>query len=239
MGCCEAKSDTASSFENLGSNTQCSSKAPGLTVAFKPELQADEEYPTLMLTIGKQDEYTSTTKERLDTKINGVEKATSKEKCEIAKIQEGTEDRQHVALAPEVEVKSAQPKPALAKAQQDANLVPRSEKPKELQLHEPPAQEAQVSQGEPKENAQTFDEISDALRDPARAAKVRAIPDRTKLEMYALFKQGSCGNCSTSRPGWTDMKGRAKWDAWKAKQGMSHDDAKEAYVELVTGLKVL
>ena len=29
------------------------------------------------------------------------------------------------------------------------------------------------------------------------------------------------------------MKGIAKWDAWKAKEGMSRDDAKAAYVTKV------
>ena len=27
-----------------------------------------------------------------------------------------------------------------------------------------------------------------------------------------------------------DMKGKAEWDAWKAKEGMSQDDAKAAYI---------
>ena len=30
-----------------------------------------------------------------------------------------------------------------------------------------------------------------------------------------------------------DPKGRAKWDAWESKKGMSQDDAKEAYVKYV------
>ena len=35
------------------------------------------------------------------------------------------------------------------------------------------------------------------------------------LEVYALFKQGEFGDCNTERPtGWTDMAGKAKWDAW-------------------------
>ena len=38
---------------------------------------------------------------------------------------------------------------------------------------------------------------------------------------------------NTERPGMLDMKGKAKWDAWKAKEGMSQDDAKAAYIAKV------
>jgi len=67
--------------------------------------------------------------------------------------------------------------------------------------------------------------------------------DQELLEIYALFKQGSVGDCNTSRPGMLDLKGKAKWDAWDAKKGTSQEDAKKAYVakaqELITkiGLK--
>ncbi len=53
------------------------------------------------------------------------------------------------------------------------------------------------------------------------------------LELYALFKQGTDGDVSGKRPGMTDFKGRAKYDAWKKKSGMSADKAKEAYIALV------
>lgn len=32
------------------------------------------------------------------------------------------------------------------------------------------------------------------------------------------------------------MKGRAKWDAWKNREGMSQEDAKKQYVEKVKKL---
>ena len=56
------------------------------------------------------------------------------------------------------------------------------------------------------------------------------------LELYALFKQGSAGDASGKRPGAFDFKGRAKFDAWASKRGMSADDAKNAYVALVNRL---
>ena len=63
--------------------------------------------------------------------------------------------------------------------------------------------------------------------------QVAALSNDDKLEFYGLFKQGTVGDVNTDRPGMFDMKGKAKWDAWKAKEGMSQDDAKAAYVAKV------
>ena len=57
------------------------------------------------------------------------------------------------------------------------------------------------------------------------------------LELYALFKQATLGDCDTARPGMMDFKGKAKWDAWKSREGMSKEDAMTAYVALVASLK--
>ena len=65
------------------------------------------------------------------------------------------------------------------------------------------------------------------------AEQVGAMTNEEKLEFYALFKQGTVGDVNTERPGMFDMKGKAKWDAWKGKEGMSQDDAKAAYVAKV------
>lgn len=56
------------------------------------------------------------------------------------------------------------------------------------------------------------------------------------LELYALFKQGTVGDVSGSRPGMMDFKGRAKFDAWAKKKGTSADAAKTAYVAFVNTL---
>ncbi len=56
------------------------------------------------------------------------------------------------------------------------------------------------------------------------------------LELYALFKQGTVGDVSGSRPGMLDMKGRAKFDAWAKKKGLTKDDAMEKYVGTVDRL---
>lgn len=56
------------------------------------------------------------------------------------------------------------------------------------------------------------------------------------LELYALYKQATVGNNSTSKPGMFDMKGQFKWKAWKEKSGLDTEKAATAYVELVDSL---
>ena len=63
-------------------------------------------------------------------------------------------------------------------------------------------------------------------------------PDNmTLLKIYALYKQGSSGDADGKRPGFTDMVGRAKWDAWNALKGTSKDDAMQQYISLIEDLK--
>jgi diazepam-binding inhibitor (GABA receptor modulating acyl-CoA-binding protein) len=62
-------------------------------------------------------------------------------------------------------------------------------------------------------------------------------PDNaTLLKLYALFKQGSIGDNTEKKPGFGDMVGRAKWDAWNSLKGTSQDDAMQQYVELIGSL---
>jgi acyl-CoA-binding protein len=53
-----------------------------------------------------------------------------------------------------------------------------------------------------------------------------------QLSLYGLFKQASVGDVSGSRPGMLDVKGRAKYDAWANRKGMSKDAAMQAYIDL-------
>jgi diazepam-binding inhibitor (GABA receptor modulator, acyl-CoA-binding protein) len=63
-------------------------------------------------------------------------------------------------------------------------------------------------------------------------------PDNaTLLKIYSLYKQGSAGDNTEKKPGFTDMVGRAKWDAWNGLKGTSTDDAMQQYVELIDSLK--
>ncbi len=63
--------------------------------------------------------------------------------------------------------------------------------------------------------------------------------DAEMLEIYGLFKQASVGDVNTDRPGTfsLDLKGKAKWDAWNAKKGLSTADAEAAYIAKVEQLK--
>jgi diazepam-binding inhibitor (GABA receptor modulating acyl-CoA-binding protein) len=81
-------------------------------------------------------------------------------------------------------------------------------------------------------------DLDDRFAAAAEASKT--LPERpdneTLLKLYSLFKQGSTGDVSGKRPGFTDPVGRAKYDAWGKIKGMSQDDAKSAYIELVQNL---
>lgn len=60
--------------------------------------------------------------------------------------------------------------------------------------------------------------------------------DSTLLELYSLFKQATEGDVQGKRPGMLDLKGRAKFDAWTSRKGLSRDDAMRQYVSVVNGL---
>jgi acyl-CoA-binding protein len=63
-------------------------------------------------------------------------------------------------------------------------------------------------------------------------------PDNaTLLKMYALYKQATVGDVEGKRPGFTDMVGRAKWDAWNEIKGTQADAAMKQYIALIDDLK--
>jgi diazepam-binding inhibitor (GABA receptor modulating acyl-CoA-binding protein) len=72
-------------------------------------------------------------------------------------------------------------------------------------------------------------------------ADSKNLPERpdnmTLLKIYALFKQASVGDAEGSRPGFTAMVGRAKWDAWDAIKGTSKEEAMQQYIDLIEELK--
>lgn len=67
--------------------------------------------------------------------------------------------------------------------------------------------------------------------------------DEELLELYALYKQTTIGDCTGGKknirnivklasPGMLDFKGKAKYKAWMSKEGMSKEDASNQYIEL-------
>ncbi|MBL8247752.1 MAG: acyl-CoA-binding protein [Candidatus Competibacter sp.] len=63
-------------------------------------------------------------------------------------------------------------------------------------------------------------------------------PDNdTLLQLYACFKQGENGDVEGKRPGFTDLVGRAKYDAWAKLKGTPQETAMQQYVDLIESLK--
>ena len=61
---------------------------------------------------------------------------------------------------------------------------------------------------------------------------VTQLPERpgnlTLLRLYALFKQASAGDVQGEKPGFTDIAGKYKYEAWAALKGTPADTAKRA-----------
>ena len=56
------------------------------------------------------------------------------------------------------------------------------------------------------------------------------------LALYANYKQATAGDVSGKRPGFTDLKGRAKYDAWAKMEGSDKEQAMQSYVAKVNAL---
>jgi len=75
----------------------------------------------------------------------------------------------------------------------------------------------------------------------AAVAASKQLPDKpdnmTLLKIFSLYKQSTEGDAEGKRPGFTDMVGRAKYDAWAVVKGKSKDEAMQEYVDLIESLK--
>lgn len=71
----------------------------------------------------------------------------------------------------------------------------------------------------------------------AHSQKLSERPDNaTLLKIYGLYKQATLGDVTEKKPGFGDMIGRAKWDAWSGLKGVSSDEAMERYIALIESL---
>ncbi|MFN7121346.1 MAG: acyl-CoA-binding protein [Hydrogenophaga sp.] len=62
-------------------------------------------------------------------------------------------------------------------------------------------------------------------------------PDNaTLLKIYALYKQATEGDVEGKKPGFGDMVGRAKWDAWNGFKGTDKEGAMQQYIDLIQEL---
>jgi len=67
--------------------------------------------------------------------------------------------------------------------------------------------------------------------------KLKSKPtDAEMLELYSLFKQATVGDVNTDRPGMFDFQGKAKWDAWSGRKGLSKGDAEKQYIAVANRL---
>ncbi|ANB73159.1 acyl-CoA-binding protein [Paraburkholderia phytofirmans OLGA172] len=80
-------------------------------------------------------------------------------------------------------------------------------------------------------NAQFVQAQEDARQLPERPGNL------TLLRLYALFKQATDGDVHGDKPGFTDIVGKYKYDAWATLKGTAQDAAKQQYVELIEALK--
>lgn len=74
-----------------------------------------------------------------------------------------------------------------------------------------------------------------------QAEKAKTLPETTsnenKLILYGLYKQATVGVVNTPRPGLFNLKDKAKWDAWKAVEGKSTEEAMSDYITKVKQLQ--
>ncbi|XP_039095967.1 acyl-CoA-binding domain-containing protein 7 isoform X1 [Hyaena hyaena] len=62
--------------------------------------------------------------------------------------------------------------------------------------------------------------------------KMKTRPNDEELkDLYGLYKQSVVGDINIECPGMLDLKGKAKWEAWNLRKGMSKEDAMRAYIE--------
>ena len=70
----------------------------------------------------------------------------------------------------------------------------------------------------------------------ATVKQLAKVSTEQQLQLYGLFKQATVGDVVGARPGMLDVRGRAKYDAWAARKGVSQNAARQAYVDLVAAL---
>jgi diazepam-binding inhibitor (GABA receptor modulating acyl-CoA-binding protein) len=78
-----------------------------------------------------------------------------------------------------------------------------------------------------------FDDAIDAVK---RLGVTTALSQDELLELYSLYKQSTIGNINIDKPYIWNTVDRAKWNAWKSKECIHQDDAKQLYIQYVEHL---
>merc|ERR1712165_617553 len=80
---------------------------------------------------------------------------------------------------------------------------------------------------------QQFQEAAAAIKTQVN----KTLTNEELKEVYALYKQATCGDVNINKPGIADVKGSAKWEAWNSKKGMDSGTAKKEYIGMVEKMK--
>lgn len=83
-----------------------------------------------------------------------------------------------------------------------------------------------------------MDVLAEFQQATQRAQTLPSQPREIQLELHGLYRQATLGDVSGSRPAVFDVEGRARFDVWSRRRGMSRTDAMRAYVVLVGKLEV-
>jgi len=66
--------------------------------------------------------------------------------------------------------------------------------------------------------------------------KYSNLDNDTMLNLYGLYKQATEGDCNIDKPSFFDLKGNAKWNAWKENTGLDKKNSMQRYVRKVNKL---
>ncbi|MDO4904594.1 MAG: acyl-CoA-binding protein [Lautropia sp.] len=58
-----------------------------------------------------------------------------------------------------------------------------------------------------------------------------------QLRLHALVMQATVGDVTGKRPGFSDLDGRSRWDAWHSLAGTGPEEAMREYIQMVDRLK--
>lgn len=86
-------------------------------------------------------------------------------------------------------------------------------------------------QGYPMSLQEDFESAAERIKTLSTAPS-----NETLLDLYGLYKQGTEGDVSGKKPSRLNVRARAKYSAWEDRKGMSQDEAKQAYIDLVDEL---
>ena len=78
--------------------------------------------------------------------------------------------------------------------------------------------------------------MEEEFKKAADLVKTKILDKEGLLTVYGLYKQATMGDNCSGRPSIFDPRGRAKWDGWESRKGMSQEDAMKSYVDFVNSL---